>query len=275
MCAQNMDDKTKNIIKKWYDALSFSKKYDEEFGKALEAAEISDTVNIDDYDLNSTDGKRNLLSFLFMCEALEKRYIEKGIDRSILMDTLKDLTIWTDTWSDLKGRLYLGELTWVNRHMDMKLFKLGRLQFCMGKAEKNIEGKMTEGENVIEIHIPEGEPLDVDECRRSIKRAAEFFKKYFPEFEYTHFTTHTWLLDKTLKEILKPESNILKFQQLFEVVSEDKSDAILGYVFKWKTTREDVKKCDCTSGFAQRVKDRISAGGDFFENLGIFKKEQL
>ena len=268
------NEDTKIIIKKWYSALSISKKYEEEFNQALEDIKILDTVEIADYDLTSKDGKRNLLSFLYMCEALEKKYAEKGIDEKILMDTLSDIAIWTHTWSSLKAELFLGdEISWLKNHLSMKLFKLGRLQFCMGKAEKDVEGLLTKGENVIEIHIPEGEPLDAEECRKSIKLAEAFFKKYYPEYKYTHFTIHSWLLDTSLREFLKSESNIVKFQELFCIVSENKSDAILRYVFKWKTTREDLPSCACTSGFAQKVKARALSGGDFFENLGILKRE--
>ena len=66
--------------------------------------------------------------------------------------------------------------------------------------------------------------------------------------------------------------NILKFQELFEVVSKEKSDAILGYVFKWKADRRDARNSTCNSYFAKKVKDRVLAGGDFYENLGVIKK---
>jgi len=190
-----------------------------------------------------------------------------------LLDTLKDIVIWTDIWSGLKNELYLGELPWLSRHMEMKLFKIGRLQYCIAGAEQNVPEKgIKKGDNVIEIHIPEGEPLDIAECKKSIEMAKSFFAKYYPEYEYEYFTSHTWLLDKTLKELLKKDSNILKFQELFEIVSEEKSDAILGYVFRWKTYRADVKNCVCNSGFAQKVRDRVMLGGDFYENLGVIKK---
>ncbi len=266
------NDETKATIKKWYDKLEISKKYDSEFYDALENIKISDAVSIKTYDVNEKDGKRNLLSFLFMCEELKREYNEKGINEDILIDTLKDIQRWTDIWSDLKGELWLEELAWLKRHMDMKLFKLGRLQFCMAEAETDIEDKISKGENVIEIHIPECGPLDIDECKKSIEAAKGFFKKFYPEYEYKYFTCHSWLLDRTLKGLLNENSNILKFQELFDLIYDDKSDAILGYVFKWKADREDIKKMSCTSGFSQKVKDRILNNGDFFETMGIIDK---
>ena len=269
------NDETKEIIKKWYQKLGFSKKYDEEFYEAVENIKISDAISIEDYDTNSKDGKRNLLSYLFMCEELEKRYRKKGIDESILIDTLKDIPIWTNIWSGLKGELWLEELPWLKRHLEMRLFKLGRLQFCMAKAEHDIGDKISDGENMVEIYIPECGPLDVEECRKSIKMAKEFFEKFYPEYDFKYFTCHTWLLDKTLKELLRENSNILKFQELFDVVSDDKSDAILGYVFRWKADRDDIKTMPSSSKFSQKVKERILNGGDFFETMGIIDKKNI
>lgn len=140
------------------------------------------------------------------------------------------------------------------------------------KAETDIEGKISEGENIIEIHIPKCGTLDIDECEKSIEMAKKFFKKFYPEYEYKYFTCHSWLLDKTLKECLDKNSNILKFQEMFDLMYDDKSDAILGYVFRWKIDREAVKRMSCTSGFSQKVKERILNNGDFFETMGILKK---
>ena len=70
-----------------------------------------------------------------------------------------------------KAGLYLGELNWLKRHLSMKLFKLGRLQFAFGEAicdlaEKNIK----KGDNVIEVHIPAAGHLLKSECEKSFEK---------------------------------------------------------------------------------------------------------
>ncbi len=263
----------KEIINHWYLKLGFSKKYDDEFFIALENIKISDSVTAESYNENERDGKRNLLSFLYMCDAVSRQYKEKGIGEDVLLDTLADLPRWTDIWSNLKNELYFGELSWLKRHMSLKLFKIGRLQFCMAKSEHDFcEKGISKGDNVIEIHIPQDGVLDIDECVRSIEMAKEFFAKYFAEFKYEYFTCHSWLLDRSLEEFLSESSNILKFQKLFEIISDDKSDSILGYIFRWKADRNDIKNMVCSSSLAENVKKRILAGGDFYESLGIIKK---
>ncbi len=268
-----VNDEVKDVIRKWHDKIGFADLYKGEFERALKTVKISDAITIDGYDVTEPDGKRNLLSYLFFCEQLERRYKEKGISEEILMDTLGDISIWTDVWSGIKGELYLGEVAWLKRHMDMKLFKLGRLQFCMAGSEFDIpEIGVQKGDNVIEVHIPEGEAMTPSACADSIEKAKAFFAKYFPEFEYKYFTCHSWLLDTSLKEILPADSNIVKLQNLFTIVRADKSDAILKYVFYWNTTRYMAKKLPCATSFAKAVQQRVRADGDFYESLGYFAK---
>jgi len=263
---------TKAIIKKWYDALSFDKAFDSDFAYALESIHISEDTNISMYDKDTDDGRKNLLSYLYMCEELKHRYAQKGIGDDILIDTLSDLPRWTDTWSEIKGGLYLGELHWLCHHLDFKLFKLGRLQFCFGKAECDIESiGVKKGDNTIEIHIPACGALTPDECQRSIDMAKEFYKKFFPEYEYKCFTCHSWLLDESLKKLLGENSNIIKYGNMFEKVYSEKSDDIVQYVFRWDKKRSDVATLPCHTSLAQKVKDYIAQDGEFHLVYGFLK----
>lgn len=263
----------KEIIKKRYQSLGFDKWYDNAFYSALEEYNISDAITIETYDENEKDGKRNLLSFLFMLEALEEKYKEKGITKEIFDDTASDVVRWTDIWTDAKNEMHLGELSWLKHHYQMKMFKLGRLQFLMSECRHAIPSKgLKVGDPVIEIHIPSAGPLDPEACKASVEMAKDFFAKYFPEFKYEYFTCHSWLLDETLAEILNENSNILKFQQLFDIVEQHEADSLLGYIFKWKINRRQAMNCVCNSSFAQRVKDRIAKNGKFYNGLGVYRK---
>ncbi len=264
---------TEDVISKWYDKLGFEDCFRDEFEKCLKSTPISDAISLGTYDLESENGKKNLLSFLFMCEELSRKYRERGIGEDILTDTLGDIVRWCGVWSEIKGELYLGELKWLSNHLGFKLFKLGRLQFCMGKTENDIDKLgIKRGDNVIEIHIPSGEPLDTNECKESIEEARKFFEKYFPKFKYEYFSCHSWLLDETLKRFLPDDSNIIKFGNMFEKCTSDKSEDIFKYVFGWNVRRYCLKNCQCSSSFAKRVKEYALSGGEFFTTLGFIKK---
>lgn len=267
-----VNEEVETIIEKWYNTLGFPKEFDAEFKKALKTIKISDSIDISTY-VDEGDGKRNLLSYLYFCEKLKKQYEDKGISEEILLDTLKDIVRWNNTWSDVKNELYLGECEWLKHHLSMKLFKLGRLQFYMAKAEHAIPSKgLKKGDNVVEIHIPSVGPLLKSECEKSIDMAREFFAKYYPEFEYKCFTCHSWLLDGTLKEILNSSSNILEFQSMFEIFESDPTNEIIRYVFGWDTTERKLSKKVAESSLAKKVKERVLGGGTFYETLGAIDK---
>lgn len=258
--------------KKWYELLEFPERFDKEFELALENTEILDLTTVENYDKSCTDGKANLISFLYFCEAIEKRYEEIGIPKNILIDTLKDVVVWCETWSLVKGELYLGELGWLTRHLKMRLFKLGRLQFCMGKSDRDIpEFNIKNGDNVLEVHIPTGDRLDACECEKSFAAAKEFFAKYFPDFKYTVFTCHSWLLDPTLKKYLSENSNIIKFGDMWTRTANDDSNALIRYIFRWDANEENLSDITPPSSFAKKIKDAILGGETFHETLGVIK----
>lgn len=261
------------IIEKWYLALGFPSEFNREFYKALETIRISDAISIDTYDINCEDGLRNLLSFLYMCEALEAKYKTRGIDRKILMDTLSDLVRWCVIWSNLKGSLYLGELGWLKNHLCGNLYMLGRLQFAMGSAEHAIpEAGIAQGDPVMEVHIPEEGPLSADAVEAAFAEAKTFFAAHFPEFAYSCFTCHSWLLDPTLQQLLPPQSNILRFQNRFTVTEAIESYALLRYIFRWNTTRVNLAYAQPSSNFAAKVKELVRGGKKFYEAIGFIQK---
>ena len=261
------------IIAKWYKLLAFPAEFDAQFYEALNAIDVPADSTLESYDLKSQDGKRNLLTFLYLCEGLQKKANGLGIPEEVLIETLKDIVIWTENYTEMKGTLFLGELEWLNIHMQFEMFRLGRLQFRMAKAYRDIpEAGIRKGDNVMEIHIPRGSKLDIGECERSIAWAKEFFAHYFPEFAYTCFTCNSWLLDDTLKEYLPENSNIIRFGSLFTKVYSREMNCLLSSIFRSDTTEENLQDAVCTSSFAQRIKDAVLAGKQFHMTLGFIAK---
>ena len=109
-------------------------------------------------------------------------------------------------------------------------------------------------------------------CDASFAAAKEFFAKYYPEFVYKCFTCHSWLLDRTLTNVLGDDSNIIRFQNRFTPVRNDESDALFGYIFGWKTTRYQALKVCCAGLLAVKVQKYARAGGKFYETLGWIQK---
>ncbi len=255
-----------DIVKHWYSRLPFSDHYRSKFDSLL--TEYSSDIAAE----FSENPQRNLLAALYRCDRLEQEYRQRGINKTVLLNTLEDIVRWVDIWYDLTGELGLMETAWLSRHFDCRLFALGRLQFCMGSSEHAVpDAGVSEGTPVLEVHIPSSGPLLFEECVRSVAMARRFFAAHFPEYPYRCFTCHSWLLDPTLKLFLKENSNILQFQKLFQVVQNDASDAALKYIFHWNTTRETLPACHAASHLATEIKRYVSSGGTLYESLGWFR----
>lgn len=271
-----MNRKQRDIVEKWYRRLGFPSALDADFYSALDAVEIDEDIALDGYDLESTDGVKNLLQYLYFCEATERRYKELGIDEQIMLDTMQDIVIYTDVWTnEVKGgKLCLGELKWVKRTHELSLFNLGRLQYGFGKSTVEDEaGGIKKGENIIEIHIPRGKPLTPLACVESVKMANAFFAKYFPDYKYNFYTCSSWLLGREITRELRPESNIVKFASMFNISDRFyNTDDGLKYVFGWSATRENKDSFSDDNSLARLLKSKVDSGEPLTGGIGYFSK---
>lgn len=151
-------------------------------------------------------------------------YDKLQISESIFYDTLSDLRIWIDNYKTNTNKNGVEELNWLHLHLNLKLFKLGRLQFQKSrqifKNYKKDDINLKIGNLILAIHIPGENTLSSNECLQSISMAEVFFKKYFPEYNTNYFSCYSWLLYSKNKDFIKKDSNILKFQSFFNVIFE-------------------------------------------------------
>lgn len=248
----------KEIIKKWYERLGFPAEWDEAFYNILKTKELSPCA-VADYDVSEPDKEKNLLMFLYFCEELSEKYKERGIPAEVFDDTVSDVVIWAHVHFDINASVGLTEVNWLYRHFTMRLFRLGRLQFCMA-------------EGALEIHIASGDSITPEKCEESLSLAREFFKKYYPDFSYDKFTCHSWLLDDTLKEFLGETSNIARFMDMFEIKSRDVADDALKYVFRFDAKRENITNFTPKSTLAKKLYDHVLSGKKLYCALGEIKK---
>ncbi|MBQ6845663.1 MAG: DUF5596 domain-containing protein [Oscillospiraceae bacterium] len=249
----------KQIIRKWYKKLGFPTEWDDEFENLLEKEKLS-PCTLEKYD-DKESLARNLPMFLYFCENVEKQYKELGISEKVLLDTLSDILIWAKMFKSIYGTPGLEETKWISRHLGLRLFRLGRLQFCMAEGE-------------LEIHIPAGESMTPELCRDSIDRSKTFFAKYFPEFVYSKYTCHSWLLDDTILNFVGKDSNIAKFMRMFDIKSREESYSALKYVFRHDARPENLEDFEPKSRMAKEIKEYVTSGGKLYEVLGEIPKNK-
>ncbi|MFR5876201.1 MAG: acyltransferase domain-containing protein [Eubacterium sp.] len=151
-------------------------------------------------------------------------YENRGISDDIFKATMQDIAVWCEN-NNNKG---LRNYKWIENHLNCELFRIGRLQYQLYKCKNKTFDydflPFDYGDNLIYIHIPQGEKLIYSDCVDSIYKAKNFFKKYFPEFEYEFFFSESWLLYDENYAFMDVSSNILQFQSMFNIVFSDTDD---------------------------------------------------
>lgn len=83
------------------------------------------------------------------------------------------------------------------------------------------------GDCVLDIHIPSGGPMTFEACGESMRLAAEFFARHFPERAPKAFCCESWLLDPQLLDLVPAQSNIARFLNEFYIFPAIPDDAHL------------------------------------------------
>ncbi|GGD53284.1 acyltransferase domain-containing protein [Paenibacillus nasutitermitis] len=173
--------------------------------------------------VKQTAGYRKLLLYLFVRFAVDvyEKYKLQQIDDAIYYDTFSDFQNWCMQCKADTGEYGIEEYNWLKEHVQLRLFRLGRLQFQPLAFDRELivnDYKIRVNQIVLNVHIPAGDPLLAEQVERSFEMAKAFFRGIPPVF-----ICHSWLLEPELGEILPPESNILRFQQHFHLYKIDKN----------------------------------------------------
>lgn len=201
---------------------------------------------------------------LYICLAAEnydlitKRLYEKesilddnGLNpETVYFDTISDICIWQEVHKRKTGEIGLSELYWVANCVKGDLYRFGRLQFEPDKST-----------DIVHIHIPEDKSLDVNECINNINLANEFFDRY------SGFDCESWILSPNILSLLPKESNIRKFQALFDVQH-------IKYDFEQASERvlNEAYSRGQKSSLYQKLKEYVKENGDPGIGYGVYKK---
>lgn len=85
------------------------------------------------------------------------------------------------------------------------------------------------GENdfLLALHIPGGEGYTPERVKSSCEKALAFYDRYYPEYVYKGFWSESWLYDPGLREIVKPDRNIVRVQKQFYCYPTEEGDRMI------------------------------------------------
>ncbi|MCM3630434.1 acyltransferase domain-containing protein [Paenibacillus glycanilyticus] len=219
-------------------------------------------------------GYRQKLLYLFARFAVDayEEYRMRGIEDRIYFDTFTDIRIWSEACHRDFGEHGIEEYNWLQEHVRLRLFRLGRLQFqpmaFEGESLRAGNRSVEKHQLVLNIHIPEGESLTPHEVSHSLQLARTFFRGIPPVY-----ICSSWLLYPGLDKVLKAESNILRFQRLFHTyeVDEESRQAEQRIFYRLMAKPEDYKE---ETSLQRAAKALLLSGGRLGSGSGVHIPEE-
>mgnify|MGYP006875992409 FL=1 len=122
-----------------------------------------------------------LVLYIRMAVEVYETFQEKEIADQVYFDTFSDFRIWNEECKKKYGICGLTECEWLSLPLELKIFRLGRLQFEPIRLEKAIETEkytLPEGTKVLNVHIPEDGRLDIETCMEPSSGQRIFSRKH-------------------------------------------------------------------------------------------------
>lgn len=191
-----------------------------------------------DQTLEDLDGKWGIdyrtLIFVFLINAtkwVKEMYAFRGVPEQAFFDIFDDFKWKLQECHQVEHAWGTFVAGWFARHLEMRIFRCGRFQYELSEywRDEDYEGPegivITKGTPMLDMHIPSsGIPL-TDEVRLdSLKQAYAFFKDRFPD-GIMKVQCGSWLLFPKHREFLPEKSNILKFMDDFDIITENEHES--------------------------------------------------
>ena len=196
-------------------------------------------------------------------------YRERNVDEKIYWDTFYDLTICCENCFQQFGEYGINEYKWFFRHIECSIWRLGRLEFeemsvCWREIDENTE--IQEYIPVLNVHIPQGEKLELSAVKASFGQAFQRWGSQIP------IICDSWLLYPGLAEILPAESNIIKFQKLFRIMRVDFDGGEAQRRIFGRLSEDPADYPEATS-LQKKAKEYLQEGKQLGSGLGILQVE--
>ncbi|MBR2048807.1 MAG: DUF5596 domain-containing protein [Oscillospiraceae bacterium] len=206
-------------------------------------------------------GFKRLCCMLRCALKAKEEYARLGIPDRIYYDTMAAFSRFVREHQASYGSYGFDRGFWVTRQVSSRLFRIGELEY---------EPTTLNGQDIVSLHIPTDVDLRPEILRPSLKAGLEEFHRLFPDSAGKPVYCHSWLLSPMLKALLPEQSNILRFQELFDIQQDTKPGKdVLLWVFK--NPRLPVAEYPENTSLQRKLKSFFLSGGEFLEGWGWLK----
>ena len=189
-------------------------------------------------------------------------YREKGISDDIYFSTMRCFTRFINETYKMTGEMCFDRYWWTTRQVGCHLFRIGELEYEIKHIDKDV---------VIGIHIPSDADFSPLAVEKSLQDAHKFLMEYYPPLSNSEYRCHSWLLDSQLKGMLGNNSNIINFQNRFEIVDEGEAETeFIEWLYNTKST--DYSALPENTSLQINVKRHLLAGGVIRNTYGRMKE---
>ena len=208
------------------------------------------------------DGLKQLCCMLRCALRTWERYEKLGISEEIYIASMAAFSRFVREHMESYGRYGFDRGFWTTRQVSAKLFRIGQLEY---------ELTAVKGQPMVSLHIPTDVDLRPEILRPSVKEGLEEFFRIFPDYAKTTVFCHSWLMSPMLKDFLPEGSNILRFQELFDIDPEGTpDDGVVQWVFRNpKLAPRDFPE---NTSLQRKLKQFFLAGGRFLEGKAILRR---
>lgn len=201
-----------------------------------------------------------ILTCMLHCAAeAYTKYEQLGISNKIFADTMKCFTRFINEHYESYGYYAFDRDWWTTRQISLQLFRIGELEYELG---------IVDGKKTIKLHIPSDAFIMQEKCDKSLSEAKKLISTKFTDYGERDWTCHSWLLSSALIKLLPVDSNILRFQRRFRILScNEDSDEFLEWVYKRKDFL--LKELPENTTLQRNMKKYLLSGGKVGDAFGI------
>lgn len=206
-------------------------------------------------------GFRRLCCMLRCALKAKAEYDRLGISEEIYLETMGAFSRFVREHRESYGFYGFNRGSWTPRQVSCKLFRIGQLEYELTTLEDR---------DIVSLHIPTDVDLRPEVLLPSLKAGLAEFYRIFPQYAGKPVYCHSWLLSPLLKDFLPEHSNILRFQELFAVeTDETPGNDVLLWVFK--NPRLPKEEYPENTSLQRKLKAFYLEGGQFLEGKGYLK----
>ena len=162
-----------------------------------------------------------LLFFMLCMKPLKARFDAAGLPEDYYAGVARDLRSKLNECYAVRGIWGSFVAHWFPRFFVPDRFVMGRLQYELITIPEQYctpETAHFANQPAINVHIPSGAPLRIEEVRASMQEAAKFYGAYFPGGNVP-FVCNSWLLFPGHREMLPDSSGIRQFMEEFTLLN--------------------------------------------------------